>query len=341
VSSSHLEAVSASGKPVSPASQTLVRGLDVLELVAQGPLALSAMARQLGLARSTAHRLANALLERRYLTLVPREGYGLGPKLLELGSLAREQTDLLRLAQPALDRLAAETLETAFLCVPDDQAAVILLRVPGRRRLISSLAIGERIDLLNSAAGQALLLATGEAALRDRAAQLGAQPGGSAAYLAAFLARQKHFAALAYTYDAATSPGEVRSVAAPLRDAAGQIVAAIGLSIPAQHLDEARLAQLGATLCRHAAEIGAALGAALGPRAQKPAQNPVSSTHMSDSGLEAEPSHVHDYSADTSSALKPGRFSSARVGASQPGTIGERSSRNGAARRVQTGDETV
>jgi DNA-binding IclR family transcriptional regulator len=331
VSSSHLEAVSASGKPVSPASQTLVRGLDVLELVAQGPLALSAMARQLGLARSTAHRLANALLERRYLTLVPREGYGLGPKLLELGSLAREQTDLLRLAQPALDRLAAETLETAFLCVPDDQAAVILLRVPGRRRLISSLAIGERIDLLNSAAGQALLLATGEAALRDRAAQLGAQPGG----------RQKHFAALAYTYDAATSPGEVRSVAAPLRDAAGQIVAAIGLSIPAQHLDEARLAQLGATLCRHAAEIGAALGAALGPRAQKPAQNPVSSTHMSDSGLEAEPSHVHDYSADTSSALKPGRFSSARVGASQPGTIGERSSRNGAARRVQTGDETV
>jgi hypothetical protein len=64
-------------------SQTLLRGLDVLEGVAEGPVSLADLAAQLGLTRSTTHRLANALIERRYLVLVPQRGYQLGPKLLE------------------------------------------------------------------------------------------------------------------------------------------------------------------------------------------------------------------------------------------------------------------
>jgi hypothetical protein len=37
-----------------------------------------------------AGRLAAALVEQRYLTFAPREGYGLGPKLLELGFRAQQ-----------------------------------------------------------------------------------------------------------------------------------------------------------------------------------------------------------------------------------------------------------
>ena len=53
-------------------SQTLVRGLDVLEAVASGVVTLQDLAARLDLNRSTAHRLAATLVERRYLTFVPQ-----------------------------------------------------------------------------------------------------------------------------------------------------------------------------------------------------------------------------------------------------------------------------
>src|SRR5579872_1976765 len=87
-------------------SQTLLRGLDVLEAAAAGPLSLAELASVLGLTRSTTHRLAHALIERRYLDLIPQRGYQLGPKLLELGFLAQQQVDLIQVARPHLQQLA-------------------------------------------------------------------------------------------------------------------------------------------------------------------------------------------------------------------------------------------
>ena len=78
----------ATTKATPSGSQTLLRGLDVLDAVAEGPISLAKLAQTLELTRSTTHRLAAALVERNYLTLTPREGYQLGPKLLELGHLS-------------------------------------------------------------------------------------------------------------------------------------------------------------------------------------------------------------------------------------------------------------
>src|SRR5262245_44683465 len=72
-------------------SQTLVRGLDVLEAVAAGATTLASLCEVLDLNRSTMHRLATTLVGQRYLSFAPRVGYALGPKLLELGFQARAQ----------------------------------------------------------------------------------------------------------------------------------------------------------------------------------------------------------------------------------------------------------
>ena len=66
-------------------TRTLTRGLDVIDVVSQGNTALQDLATELGLPRSTAHRLASALVERRYLKFIRGAGYSLGPRLLELG----------------------------------------------------------------------------------------------------------------------------------------------------------------------------------------------------------------------------------------------------------------
>jgi DNA-binding IclR family transcriptional regulator len=273
--------MAASSPVLSATSQTLVRGLDVLELVAAGPLALSALASRLGLSRSTAHRLASALLERRYLTLVPKQGYGLGPKMLELGARAQEQTALVRVAQPVLDRLSAETKESACLCVAESGTALVLAWAPGRRRLLSRIRIGERWPLARQAAGLALLLDGPEEVWLEHFRR---EHGGAAAP-ARFLESQLRFAQLGYAFDPPDAQDSVRAVAAPVRGAQGDVLAAVGLSTAAQYLDDSRLGGLGASLCAAAAEIGSMLGGDLRATAGgKPAEALAPGTALATNG---------------------------------------------------------
>ena len=139
-------------------SQTLLRGLDVIDAVIEGPITLANLAAQLGLNRSTAHRLASALIDRRYLTFVPRVGYRVGPKLLALGYLAQQQTDIVQLSRHHLEALAAATEDTVHLGVLDSERALYLAKIPGRRRVEISSRVGERHPLTSTGLGKALLL---------------------------------------------------------------------------------------------------------------------------------------------------------------------------------------
>jgi len=57
-------------------AQTLLRGLNVIEAVADGEASLGRLAERLELNRSTVHRLASALVERRYLSVSREAGSG-------------------------------------------------------------------------------------------------------------------------------------------------------------------------------------------------------------------------------------------------------------------------
>jgi DNA-binding IclR family transcriptional regulator len=217
---------------VSPSSQTLVRGLDVLEQVAEGPAALSVIARQLGLSRSTVHRLATTLLERRYLNVTPRRGYSLGPKLLELGVLARDQISLVRLARPYLDALAAQTGDVALLAVRLGDDVVVADRAAGRRRVQPSLRTGDRLALSGSALGNAL---AAEASLRDRAAD-------------------------GVIADAGDLAPEIHTIAAPVRDADGTVRAALGVAAASVYADSAQRSAAAAAVAEAARAMSAELG---------------------------------------------------------------------------------
>src|ERR1700722_12326795 len=138
------ETITSPGAKTLSGSQTLVRGLEVLEAVAAGTTNLVALAETLGLNRSTAHRLAATLVEYRYLSFVPRVGYALGPKLLELGYQARQQTSLTRLAREHLNALAAATGDIVHLGVVEGMRALYLDKIPGSRRIEISSRVGER-----------------------------------------------------------------------------------------------------------------------------------------------------------------------------------------------------
>ena len=246
-------------EPQASGSQTLLRGLDVMEAVAEGPITLVDLAKRLGLNRSTTHRLANALVERRYLTFVPRHGYGLGPKLIQLGFLAQDDVDVVRLARPHIEALAAVTEDTVHLGVLDGTRALYLDKIAGRRRVEISSRIGERQPLSSTGLGKALLL-DGDPAQWSRVFKSEDPRGQRSADFPLWLERMTRYAADGYAFDLEENEDQIRCVAAPVRDATGRIAAALSVSSAAQYMTDERMAALTTDVSDTARAISQALG---------------------------------------------------------------------------------
>lgn len=242
-----------------PGSQTLLRGLDVIEAVVDGPVPLADLAMRLQLTRSTTHRLATALVERRYLTFVPRLGYQFGPKLLELGFLAQQQTDIVQLARPHMEALAAATEDTVHLGVLDNDRALYLDKIPGRRRVEINSRVGDRHPLTSTGLGKALLL---DASPEDwhRFFVLDRASGSPPADYDLWLERMKGYVEEGRAFDLEENEDLIRCVAAPIRDASGAIVAAMSVSSAAQYMADERMRFLTREVLDTAAAISADIG---------------------------------------------------------------------------------
>ncbi|MFZ5746750.1 MAG: IclR family transcriptional regulator [Pseudomonadota bacterium] len=226
-----------------PGSQTLLRGLDVIEAVVDGPIPLAELAQKLGLTRSTTHRLATALIDRRYLSFTPRLGYHFGPKLLELGFQAQRQTDVVHVARPHLEALAAATEDTVHLGVMDGDLALYLDKIPGRRRVEISSRVGDRQPLTSTGLGKALLLDLPPARWKQVFDQDQASGAPRADY-DRWADRMRGYVAGGHAFDLEENEDLIRCVAAPIRDASGGIVAAISVSSAAQYMADDRMAAL-------------------------------------------------------------------------------------------------
>lgn len=232
-----------SREPQRLGSQTLFRGLDVIELVAQGPITLGDLADRLGLTRSTTHRLASALTGRRYLTFVPRTGYSLGPKLLELGFRVREELDLPRIAGPQLERLALLSEDTVHLGVLDHARVLYIDKVPGKRRINISSRVGELQPVPSTGLGKALILDHDEEAWTNFfREENGSQR--TPLTLNEWLTRMRKYAQTGYAFDLEENEDQIRCVAAPIRNVEGRIIAAISVSSAAQYMSDQRMQTL-------------------------------------------------------------------------------------------------
>lgn len=239
-------------------SQTLLRGLDVIDALIDGSLPLVQLAEKLQLTRSTTHRLASALVDRRLLSFRPREGYSLGPKLLELGHAASQQMHLPRVARPWLEHLSAVTDDTVHLGVLDGRFALYLDKAPGRRRVNIGSRLGERHPVASTGMGKALILDKAEPEWSDFYAPEGAPIDPAAR--AVWMEQMRGYAEKGYAFGLEEKEDQVRCVAAPIRSVDGHIVAAISVSSAAQYMSDARMAELTKTVIDAADAISGDLG---------------------------------------------------------------------------------
>ena len=216
--------------------EAVARGFDVVK--AFGPqqpvMSLSEVAAATGLARPTARRI---LLTLDALGYVRPEagGYALTPRVLELGMSYVQALGLWDVARPHLERLVASTGESSSIAQLDGSDIVYVARVAVPKIIALRVSIGTRFPAAQTSLGKVLLAALPLEAL-DRVLAEPSRAGVQAAWqpdrpeLDAAL-REVRARGWALT-DEQLAPG-IRSVAAPLRDGAGEVIAALNVTVHA------------------------------------------------------------------------------------------------------------
>lgn len=213
--------------------QSLARGLSVIR--AFGPehprMTLSEIAEVTGLSRATARRLLLTLGELGYVRVDGRS-FMLAPRVLELGFSYLSGLGLPEIIGPHIEMLSRQLNESASASVLDGGDIVYIARAASRRIMSVSITVGTRFPAHATSMGRVLLAALGDEDLEDyfvsidRAA-LTDNTIVESGQLRAILAqvRDQGWALV----DQELEPG-LRSIAAPVRDREGEVVAAINVS---------------------------------------------------------------------------------------------------------------
>ncbi|GAA4617064.1 IclR family transcriptional regulator [Saccharopolyspora hordei] len=245
--------------PPPPGTQTLARGLAVVRAVADGATDLRGLVERTGLGRSTAHRLVQLLVREGYLRS-GRDGYALGPTLIELGFQALHGNPLPVVARPVLEELSEQLRDTVHLAVRDGSSVLYLDKLPGSRGAEMRSRIGHRMPLTRTGVGMALLLDSPHEWEQLYQAETPVEPALATGDVEAFVARMREYAESQVTMDVEDNEPGIRCVAAPVRDATGALVGAISVSATRPYMPAARMRGLVKVVSRAAQRISAALG---------------------------------------------------------------------------------
>jgi DNA-binding IclR family transcriptional regulator len=221
----------------------LAQGLGILSLFsgAQRSFTAPEIAKRLSLPRTKVFRLLQTLLSMDYLRCEEdKRHFSLGPALLSRGFEYLASLDMVEVAQPILQRLRDRTALSAHMAIRDGREIIYVLRFPARSTIASSVNIGTRFPVHATIMGRMTIFELSDKELerlfRDQPLQrFTKQTPTTLKALKALLAEDR---ALGYAVSQAFFEAGVSSIAAPVRDGAGRIVAAINVTAVNAHIDE-------------------------------------------------------------------------------------------------------
>lgn len=224
------------------------RGADLLVRVLESeqPVALTDLASAAGLPKSTASRLVSAL-ERRGLIEQDGERGRLrpGPAILRVAERSMLERNIVELCRPTLDGLAEVTGETINLAVPGPEGVEHIAQVDSRHFLGAGHWLGRSVGYEHSANGKVFVA-------------FGRAPAAAAGSSSAGELRSIRRDGIATSIDELEIG--LSAMAAPVRGARGEVIAALSISGPTLRMPRARIEELEPILTREAAALSRRLG---------------------------------------------------------------------------------
>ncbi|OIJ64957.1 IclR family transcriptional regulator [Streptomyces mangrovisoli] len=226
--------------------EALAKGLRLLGLFSEKrpSMKLTDMAAETAIPLPTAFRMAATLVTEGFLEQLPDGAYRPAPKVLTLGFSALRSMDLVELADGPLRRLAAATGQTVNLGSLSEDRVLYLIRLRNNDLVTANIQVGSRLPAVGTSIGKVLLAHLDGEALdgcvteRSFGGTTGPNAFRSLAALRPALAeiRKQGWA----IQDEELAYG-LRSVAAPVFDAAGTAVAGVNVAVPAMEFPVERL----------------------------------------------------------------------------------------------------
>jgi DNA-binding IclR family transcriptional regulator len=247
-----------------PGTQTLARGIAVVNTVAGGRTRLRDIVEETGVGRSTTHRLLQLLLSTGYLRQLDDGAYALGPALIELGYQALQENPVTAIASPVLRTLAERVHDTVHLAIEDRGQVLYLDKIPGTRGAVMRSQIGHRMPLTRTGIGKALLLDSpgrwSERFLAERPVGAGRGLEHDVLTAEAFVQVMEASATRGVAFDLEENEPGILCVAAPVRDTSDSIVAAVSVTATRPYMPPERLETLAPVVRDAAGRISAGLG---------------------------------------------------------------------------------
>jgi IclR family acetate operon transcriptional repressor len=245
--------------------QSIDRALSLLEALedSRGEVGIAELSKRVGLHVSTAHRILATLVARGYARQSPETSrYALGAKALHLAESYLGQMDLRRLVRPILERLSQESGETTNLVILDRQEALYLDKVESPQSLRIFSRIGRRAPLHCTAAGKVLLAYRSKVQVE---ALLGPGPLErltrhtitSVSHVRRELEKVREHG---FALDREECEEGACCIAVPVRNAQGEVEAALGISAPTTRLTPRRTEELIPIMLGRGQEASAQLG---------------------------------------------------------------------------------
>lgn len=228
----------------------------------EAEIGISSMAKRLGLAKSTVHRLAVTLAAEGFLEQNPENGrYRLGLSLFALGALVRRRMDVAHESRPLLGALRDRTQEAVHLAILSRQSIIYLYNLESTQAIGMRSYIGTLKPAHCTAEGRVLLAHAAtpvvEAVL---AGELVSRTAKTLTVPADIRVALDEVRQLGYAVDDEESEAGMRGVAAPIRDLSGKVVAAVGLAGPIQRLTKKELRALAVDVVATSDAVSARLG---------------------------------------------------------------------------------
>ena len=207
----------------------------------------------------------------------------LTPRVLELGYSYLSGFSPAQIAEPHLEQLVEGTRESSSLCVLDGDDVVYVARVPARRIMTAAITVGTRFPAHVTSVGRVILGHLPEADLEVQLERVELTGFTARTIVSADLLRAELERVRRQGYAVVDQELEegLRSVAAPVRDRGGEVVAAVNIPVQAGRTALAAVRRdLLPALLETAAGIEADLRMATGPAR---ASSPGTGTHRSSS----------------------------------------------------------
>ncbi|WP_422768821.1 IclR family transcriptional regulator domain-containing protein [Plantactinospora sp. WMMC1484] len=216
--------------------QSLERGLAVIRAfdAAHPELTLSEVARACDITRAAARRFLLTLADLGYVHSDGRM-FRLSPRILELGYAYLSSIGLPEIAQPHLKRLVQEVHESSSVCVLDGDDIVYVARVPTARIMTVSITVGTRFPAYLTSVGRVLLAHLPDQEIELHLKRIPFQRPTSRTIASATMLRTELGRVRDQGYAIVDQELEegLRSVAAPIRDGNGSVVAAVNIPVHA------------------------------------------------------------------------------------------------------------